>query len=648
MQLKPVGRPMERNKRSEINKPYSIAHDVIYLYLKPHNTHFEVLINGVFYGDECRYFDRFQAELEEALLERQLRRRGDNRKKSYRCIIYTNDIIRASSLIYKDDIPEEQLYKYKNKSNNNKVYKVITEDCPIILKSISQYIPGDITEGEGVYKLQTIMEFIKDISNKKSIHQVKCTIGSNIESMESIMINHERKNNANKINNKFYWPRLFNTEQMKKVDDRTLIRNYNLLQCSNMAGLINLSECDTYKVLDNIISLDIKSAYLSAMLTECIFPKDLTVIDIPTSKIDYLGDEIEFTDEEVIDSLFKRIERFEKNNQWYYITIDPNIKDSFYEESNEYKMAMDIVNEFKYFRRGWNDKKDITLKYVNQEEVLCFTKWDLEFYDMFYQYRTHKSLIDMLLQLCQICHGYYNIVIMYSKNKMQYLPNKFRQEKLKLYNNKEKYEKGSWKRDISKLYTELTYGKGLQLYEFTTGKELKDHIYRETINIAMSITCCSYVRLRLIKDWEGFVAIYNDTDSVKLQFDIYTQPISKILERLEELNESCNRKLKISGMPEGIELGKWAIEGIWDKMLFLGKKSYICAKNNDIQEIKLAGCLKEAKEDYFKNKSAAILNKIAQEQKLIIPKGKRIINLLNNGYYEYYEYSDIIYQKKTS
>lgn len=651
MQLKNVGRPMERNKRSEIDIPYSIARDEIYLYFEVGSAKYQALVNDEIYNGECCNFNKFEVELKEALYEKQLSRRGDNRNKSYRCIIYTNNIKRAMLLMY----PEEVVIEQENIARDGVIYRYVDKHCPIILKNISPLITDwdEVKEAEGVYKLKTVLEFVKDLTNKKSIHQVKCTVGSNIESMEGIFINGERRNNKYLKENKFHFPRLFDKKQMNKAPYGVLVRNYNLLQCANMAGLINLKKEDTYKVLDNVVSFDIKSAYLSTLLTECIFPKELKVIDIDKGKTNYLGEYIEYEPEEVVDNLFRRIDRWEKYNQWYYITIDPNLCDTYSEGSPNYEEAKYILDYLKYFRRGWSDKPDIELKYVNQTEVLCFTKWDIEFYKMTGQKACHTSLRDLLYNLLELCPNY-NIVVMYSSCQMSYLPLKFRQEKYKLYKEKESYPKGKWQRDILKLFTELTYGKGLQLREFEDNNEVKQHIYRETVNIAMSITCCAFIRLRIIKDWYGFAQLYNDTDSAKFQFDLYTQSLSDIMVRFNELNESQVRKLKISGLVKDSELnscdlGKWIYEGIWDKVIFLQKKCYISYKKDNTHEVKLAGCERKAHKEFFKNKPISFLYQIQNDKRLEIPNGTKVRTVVSNegfaGQYEYHEYSNTIYEK---
>lgn len=634
IKLEPTTKKLYRDKKSEIGTKYFISRDIIYLYFDRFNV--EMLINDELYKGDVHMLEQLQNDLTEALEAQKMKMKAASQAIPYKCYIFTNNIERAAGILKCSETEEVELfYAQGGKHTKNKLFKVVAKELPFILLNMNFLCLNNLenVEGEGVYKIKNTIEFNCRITDS-DVHHLGQTVGRNIERMEGTLIRKSRKEDSG-----FYFPRLFSKKQMMNVKtEGQLVRNYNLLQCCNMAGWIMLDPEDTYKVIPNVVSFDIKTAYLSVMMIEPIFPSDLTVIDINTApfKKTYYGKLLERTPDDIVNDIMGRIQKLTANRQWYFLSIDPNYSGADPE-------LLNLIHTFKPFRRGFRNHPNTQLKYVNQDQVMCFLEWDIKFYNEFYSIYTEKSFPELLKQLL-ISFPDTHVVLMYSKSKSKYLPRAFRDEKMKLYHLKESLSKGSYQRDIVKMYTELTYGKGLQLREFETDREVKKSITNETVNIAISLTCCSYTRWRLIHDWKGFIPLYTDSDSAKFQFGTNANNLIELMNRYNELEEINKHKTRLAGIDSNI--GMWQIDGLYDSMLFLAKKCYIGFRQDGTKDIKMAGCLTEVYNQFFQDKDKKYLDQIAADQKLIIPNGMRKLCVLKNMEYQYYETADVVYQKR--
>ena len=632
MQLVSTSNRFYKDSTSEIGQKYYISRDIIYLYFNEYNC--EILINDELFKGNVHTIEELAQELALELAKKQQLLGDNNRDTQYKCMIFTNCIDRATRAFKLGTDNAELLFAQSGNHTKGKLFKVIAKELPFVLINMLPLCCNNIDNvaGDGVYKIKQVMDFNCRISGCDIFHLGQ-TIGRNIEKMEGALVREQRKKNK-----KFYLPRLFAHTQMCKIKQGQLVRNYNLLQCCNMAGLLLLSPEDTYKVIPNVISFDIVTAYMSVMICQPIFPGDLTVIDIDTSgdHTDYLGRSYKLSHDDIIADLMERIERLEARNKWYYLAIDP-----CYEGDSDY--IKQFLAALKPFRRSFVNHPGVKLEHVHQEQMVCFLLWDKLFYEEFYSIYMERSFEELLVSLLTLCPDC-KITLMYSKQDSDYLPREFRESKMRLYKLKEQYLKGSYERDVSKLYTELTYGKGLQLHDFKDNDEVHKHITVETINIAQSLTCCSFIRYHLLHDWQGFTPVYADSDSVKFQFGQGANSLPDLMLRYQELEHINKAALIAAGFPNE-RIGLWQADGIYQCMLFLAKKCYLGKFTDGKKEITLSGCLMAASENYFRELTPEMLIEIAAAEELTIPQGKRHLVTLSNNEFSYYEYEDVTYTK---
>lgn len=634
MKLVASAKRLYKDKSSELDERYNISKDIVYLYIDQYNC--ELLVNDELYKGNIHDMEDRLKELQEALYDKQQAMSERNKLVPYKCFIFTNNILRASKALQLNSSNSIQVRAKAGSHTKGQLFKVISSVSPFILLNVQSLACNRIDEidAEGVYKIKVIIEFNCMIS-KQDIHHLGQTIGRNIEKMEGQTVRAARKDDPD-----FLLPRLFSYKAMKKAQfEGQIVRNYNLLQCANMAGLLQFDPDETFKVKHNIISFDIKTAYMSTFINRPIFPNDITCIDIDPKKphVDWGGIKTESTPYSVAHDICMKLERFEERLQWYYIAVDPNY-------FGDDPTVLYFLHLLKPFRRNFTRHPETTLKYVNQNQVFGFLHWDKLFYNEYYSIYmelTFEELLYNVLLLCPDAH----IVLMYTKQSMDYLPKQFRDEKMKLYSMKEEQCKGSILREIVKLYTELTYGKGLQLRDFQDDTTARKAITNETINIAMSLTCCSYTRYRLIHDWSGFTPLYMDSDSVKFEFGPGKNNLAALMQRYEKLAAENTYYTKAAGYP-GSDLGQWHVDGVYDHMLFLQKKCYIGYRNDATMEVKIAGCDKAAAETHFKAGTLNLLNEIAESGKLTIYNGKKQCIILPNNEYQYYKCENVTYEKK--
>jgi hypothetical protein len=634
MKLVSSAKRLYRDKTSEIDEKYYISKDRVYLYFdKGYDC--SMLVNDELFKGSIYDIHAAIKQLSEALAEKRSQLSERNQQIDYKCYIYTNSMIRSSMLLQLTKNNAEFIFAKAGKHTQGQLFKAVCKDQPFILLNVNALACNKVSEikSEGVYKIKDTIELNCSISGQ-DIHHLGQTIGRNIEKMEGQLVRSERKKDPS-----FYLPRLFSFKAMRRTQwEGQIVRNYNLLQCANMSGLLQFDPDESFKILRNVISFDIKSAYLSVMINRPVFPKDLTVIDIDTKsdRVDFCGNHLAQNPYHVAFDIVDRLDRFEDQDKWYYLAIDPCFEGD--DPTVEFYLRM-----LKPFRRNFKQHPDTVLKYVHQDQVIGFLKWDRAFYDEYYSIYTELDFTELIYNLLLLCPDA-KIVLMYSKQPSDYLPKPFRDSKMELYLEKEKHAQGSVERDVSKLYTELTYGKGLQLRNFQTDDEARKAITNETINISQSLTCCSFTRYRLVHDWKDFHPVYMDSDSVKFEFSPETNNLLQLTQRLDELAEE-NRKVNVAaGYPES-NLGSWNVDGVYNYMMFLRKKVYIGYNSDGTIELATSGCDAEAAREYFKEGTLDLLQKIEREQKLTIPNGKRRLVILPNNEYQYFQYDDVTYEK---
>lgn len=622
-----------KDKTSEIEEKYTISRDKIFLYFDGYDC--EMLVNDDLVKGDIHTIERLSVEIEKLLNEKKEKMSEINKKIPYKSYIFTNNIIRAAKCFRATEDNSELIYAKAGKHTKGHILKIVMKDRPFILNNVQPLACNCIenVKAEGVYKIKEVVDFNCQIAGQ-DLHHLGQTIGRNIEKMEGVLVRKNRKEDPG-----FYFPRLFSFSNMKKTQwEGQLVRNYNLLQCANMAGLLQFDNNQSFKVIPGVISFDIKSAYMSCMINLPIFPKDLTVIDIdPCAEVlTYTGTYRKSNAYTTAEDIIKKIEYLEQRKKWYFISIDPNY-------AGDNPTIIQFLNELRPFRRNFKLHPEVKLKYVTQDQVICFLEYDKKFYDEFYSQYMEFNFEELLYTIFLMCPEAH-VVIMYSKEPSDYLPKPFRDEKMRLYHLKE-YQTDEQKKNISKLYTELTYGKGLQLHDFQEDAEVIRHITLETINIAMSLTCCSYTRYRLIHDWAGFIPLYLDSDSIKFKLDPSVNRLSDLIKRQEELNQINHYYNVAAGYPAS-NLGSWNIDGIYNYLMFFKKKCYVGFCDDGSTEVKLAGCDKSAANDFFQNATLKDFESIERAGAVTIPNGKRKPVLLPNNEFSYYDYEDVIYKKQ--
>lgn len=633
MKLKSSADRLYRDKKSEIGEKYCISKDNIYLYFDKYDC--ELLVNEELHKGSFNDMKKIMKELAAALLEKRNQMSERNKQYDYKCSIFTNSMLRASALLNLSPDNSEFSFAKAGIHTQGQLFKAVCKDLPFIIQNVNALACNKVFafKSEGAYKIKETIELNCNISGQDP-HNLGQTIGRNVEKMEGKLVRNARKKDPS-----FYLPRLFSFKAMNRTQwEGQVVRNYNLLQCANMSGLLQFNPEERFKLINSVISFDIKTAYLSVMINQPIFPKDLTVIDIDTHKdiVDFGGRHTKRTPYYTASELIDTLNRFEDNNKWYYLAIDPSY------EGDDPTVAY-YLNLLKPFRRNFRRHPDVELKYVHQDQVVGFLEWDRAFYEEYYSIFTGLDFDELIYNLLLMCPDT-KIVLMYSKQPSDYLPKAFRDSKMQLYYEKEKQAEGSVERDIAKLYTELTYGKGLQLHNFQSDEEARKHICNETINIAQSLTCCSFTRYRLIHDWQNFFPIYMDSDSIKFEFSPTTNNLAKLVQRLDELTEENKRINAAAGYPDS-NLGSWNVDGVYNYMIFLRKKVYIGYKNDGTIDLAMSGCDAAAAREYFKEGVLDLLQEIERTGRLVIPGGKKIKHIVDNGIYEYDKPLPVIYEK---
>lgn len=635
MKLEASADRLYKDKTSEIGEKYFISKDKVYLYFGDCDC--ELLINEELYKGTVYDIERVVAELATALRGKRAMMSARNQQVDYKCCIYTNFMMRANMMLKLNSDNAEFIFAQGGHHTKGQLFKAVCKELPFVVLNVNALACNrikDIKE-DGVYKIKEAIEFNCDISGQEP-HRLGQTIGRNIEKMEGQLVRDERKKDS-----RFYLPRLFSFKAMRRPQwEGQVVRNYNLLQCANMSGLLQFDPDNAFKVIKNVISFDIKTAYLSVMINQPIFPKDLTVIDIDPNEdiVSYCGVHTKNTPYHVAFDLLEKLDKFEAAGRWYYLAFDPCYEGD--DPTIKYYLHM-----LKPFRRNFKNHPEAQLLHVHQDQVIGFLQWDRAFYDEYYSIYTELTLAELIYNLLLLCPDC-KIILMYSKQPSDYLPKKFRDAKMGLYQRKEAQEPGSIKKDIAKLYTELTYGKGLQLRNFQSDDEARKAICNETINIAQSLTCCSFTRYRLIHDWDEFKPLYMDSDSIKFEFGPGANNLLRLMQRHEELTKINQEINQAAGYPES-NLGSWNVDGIYDYMLILAKKVYIGFKDDATIDIATAGCNADAAAEYFKDATLQTLIDIAERGELTIPHGKLIPKVSSDNLYQYYDPEDVTYTKRS-
>ena len=339
---------------------------------------------------------------------------------------------------------------------------------------------------------------------------------------------------------------------------------YKDMFAGSSSGFLWLDRNIKGKIIDEPVhSFDIKSAYAWVLATDTHFPQTMPK---RTRNIRDLIDAIE-------------------NDRYFLIIIrGHDLGNQF--NSFQTKLPENIINELERIEEYLSGKTDKLKKY-NQKE----------YYDNIYQAQARKDqIIKDYFEYAFNCYDYksihlfkgvnfseiiskYNCII-YVCKKCGRLKKEFRDRIVELYNLKESIEdKNNPERKQYKKQLEITYGKGIQDYNFKTIEEVKAHYNHQGKNYLLphwSKLCISAIKFRILRAYmdDGGV-IYCDTDGIKSRNEIdYTYNLF-----INVYNKEVKKVNRNAGYPD-LDLGMWKYEWTSDRFIAVAKKQY-CAQFED-------------------------------------------------------------------
>lgn len=181
--------------------------------------------------------------------------------------------------------------------------------------------------------------------------------------------------------------------------------------------------------------------------------------------------------------------------------------------------------------------------------------------------------------------------VYYSK-ETGYINKSVRDKIVNLYKEKERLQKDTFERYLTKTQIEMIYGKGIQRYDFDNIVDIQDH-YRgrgeNYLTPEMSNHCIAKVEHDMYKAINTTRSEeYYDTDGIKVQNN------AKSIAYFKAENEAIMERNRKAGYDD-LDIGTWKFEGKADKMLIFTPKIYIYECDGEI-EFKAAGVTKEYKE----------------------------------------------------
>lgn len=306
------------------------------------------------------------------------------------------------------------------------------------------------------------------------------------------------------------------------------IETYNDMYAGAKYGHMDTLIDGTYYA-ENVIGFDKKSAYPSVLINDNVFPigKIRNIKYCPSLTVHTIIDHI-------------------KEHKWIKIVFDGKING---------------------LRAWYDDKMDKTA---------------MEYYD--------------ILQ-CDLLGGWShftdainsNDYRLYDCQETGYLSKTFRNEIIKLYNEKETNPKNSTARFLAKTMIDMLVGKGIQKKYFNDRNDVIKYYKGRGENYLtpeFALHCIARVRYELVKAQIETGGIYEDTDGIKVY------KTQENIEYFEELNRKILERNRLAGFETNI--GIWDIEINADRFICFGKKFYTYDDNGTIIN-KWAGVVEEMK-----------------------------------------------------
>lgn len=613
-----------KHRKTILTDSYKMAKDICYLYFKPrtymdNNTEWELKICGCKVEDYF-YCGRTLSELNELLnneivteLNRRTARMKDkNKQVPYRMIVFTNNIKILKNLNFTFNNFQIRGTDCNHHFNgcsisaysDNFDFRLITPFC---LNQEDVYFEENNVQG--ALGIEHLINFVANAYKVKP-YKVEYSLGNVAKKMANRLIASIKK-----------WPRLIAFSKSKEQDERNK-EILNMLQSVNCSGIIHTDKDVIGKKCENVLSIDISSAYQSVMTLEPIFPlAPLDRFDIPVKG--YKG---RYSNNSIKEKIMNKIELYDRKNYWYFICIQPNCK------SGEYEAELKKYD--RYFRRDVTRKhKEHNTTYLDCTQVINFMCWDLKWINI-------EEEIDSILDTFRSC----KISFIYSK-RVGYLPKEFRTFIYDLYKKKSSTPKGI-NRDITKTGFENLYGKGLQYKDYNEDNfNMKTITNSKEFNIAMSLTCCSYIRYRLMTDFIEFSKLFKvmDTDGLKA-FGTFLDTF-RLKQAIQEKNKLIEEKQVKAGF-DITNMGKWLVEDMYKLFMAFGPKQYIGLTTTNEPIIALAGCRRDISLKYVKSKSVeSIMDEYINNGIISIPYGHRYVSADNESTNIMYEYSSYTIKK---
>lgn len=383
------------------------------------------------------------------------------------------------------------------------------------------------------------------------------------------------------------------TPEIKEVlwedtkNNNRLFRDFDVYKdmfAGSSSGFLWVDKNIKGKILNEIVySFDIKSAYAWVLATDTHFPQTMPK---RTRNI-----------EDVIDCI-------EKDKYFLVILRGYDLGPTW--QPFQSKLPEKVVYELEGlddYIQGKREKLKVYNKneYYNNIKEAEQRKEQIikEHYEYAWNCYDYKSLFYMGFNLGEIMEDY--PCIYYVGKKCGRLKKEFRDRVVELYKLKESIEdKENPERKQYKKQLEITYGKGIQEYDFKTIEEVKSHYKYQGQNYLLphwSKLCISAIKYRIIRAYSDDVGvIYCDTDGVKSRNNkefVASLYLKKYNKEVEKINKEAGYK--------GLDLGYWKHEWYATRFIAVAKKQYAYEKRDGTIEATLSGVPKKDLPTYMKD-----------------------------------------------
>lgn len=449
--------------------------------------------------------DRGVSQLKLKQILRQLvqikEKRRKNQDRERRLVIWTNNLTRLRvyiQLLDQDLIPE---FRVQFNRGRKRKYVSIIHNKDLEFRSFDQLTGENFENTKETYSIKekgvaAMVKYLQMKENQgfKGWNQIKHT-----QAYMSLKAFYKRFSEEEKKALRF--------EQLKRIPSYEV---YQVLEGATKAGILFINLEKQNKLINNVYSHDISSAYNSQFIRGNDFP---------------IG-RIKRTDVSQLSTLYKE-------DKWFLLVM-----------VSEYQI--DKVPRF-----------------------ILPTEKDGKFYYVIGNYG-YKCLRTLGLKLNQIDKNWRKFKL-FTCEETGYLNYRFREELNNLYNERQYLKSvGSKEEKIVKQIAEVLYGKGIQKRDFKGNTDIQNFYSRHDnayVGMQISFHALQRTHYEIIKMLErlnwSFVAC--DTDSIKTQ-----NPAAALI--FEERNKEIFQENREAGFDTRI--GLWKFEGLYPNFIQFGNKVY--------------------------------------------------------------------------